>query len=41
LQVLVHRPQRAIAVDFGKLAVVINDFTVADHAAHAAGFGSL
>ena len=34
-------PKRAVAVDFGKLAIVINDVAVANHGAHAAGLGAL
>src|SRR6202040_604096 len=41
LQVLVQRPKRAVAVDSGKFGVVINDVTVADDGAHAAGLGAL
>ena len=36
-----QRPKRAVAVNSGKFGVVINDVTVANHRAHAAGLGAL
>src|SRR5215218_3476468 len=41
LQVLVQCPKRAVAVDSGKFAVVIDDIAIADYGAHGAGFGPL
>ena len=40
-QVLVQRPKRAVAVDFGEQAVVMNDVAVANHGTHTAGLGAL
>src|SRR6201987_1198822 len=41
LQVLVQRPQRAVAINLRELAVLINDVAVADDGEHAARLGAL